>query len=48
MGDNATAVSGFYAFRDTPWRFPIFMTDRLNYPEGVSIFNTDSIPIVVI
>lgn len=37
-------MSGFYAFRDSPWHFPIFWTDRLNYPEGLSIINTDSIP----
>ncbi|MBN1538131.1 MAG: hypothetical protein JW908_15445 [Anaerolineales bacterium] len=47
-GDSAQHVSGFYAFRDTPWHLPVFWTDRLNYPEGVNIINTDSIPIVAL
>lgn len=47
-GDHAQYISGYYAFRDSPWRLPLLWTDRLNYPEGISIGNTDSIPLAAI
>ncbi len=47
-GDHAQYVSGYYAFRDSPWRLPILWTDRLNYPGGVVIGNTDSIPLAAL
>ena len=47
-GDHAQYVSGYYAYRDSPWRLPILWTDRLNYPEGVNIGNTDSIPLAAL
>jgi len=48
FGDHTQYVSGYYAYRDSPWRLPILWTDRLNYPAGVVIGNTDSIPLAAL
>jgi hypothetical protein len=47
-GDHAHYVSGYFAYRDSPWRLPILWTDKLNYPTGINIGNTDSIPLVAL
>ena len=39
---------GWMAFRDTPWTFPLGMTDRLSHPVPMSIVYTDSIPFVAL
>ncbi|MBR6158737.1 MAG: hypothetical protein IKQ40_00440 [Lachnospiraceae bacterium] len=39
---------GWCAFRNTPWRFPIGLTDRLSYPNSMSVIYTDSIPLFAI
>jgi len=36
---------GWKFFRQTPWHFPLGLTDALTYPARVSIIYTDSIPL---
>jgi hypothetical protein len=43
--DVAQHVSGWLFFAKDSWHFPLLHTGRLNYPEGVSIVFTDSIPL---
>jgi hypothetical protein len=43
-GDQAQHIAGAYAYLDGDWSFPIFNTDRINYPAGVNIIFTDSAP----
>jgi len=44
-GDATQHVSGWLFFAKDDWAFPLLYTERLNYPEGVSIALTDSIPL---
>lgn len=43
-GDAAQHVSGWLFYAQDSWHFPLLYTERLNYPEGISIAFTDSIP----
>lgn len=43
-GDQAQHIAGAFAYLDGKWSFPIFYTDRINYPDGVNIIFTDSAP----
>lgn len=43
-GDQAQHIAGAFAYLDADWTFPIFNTDRINYPSGVNIIFTDSAP----
>jgi len=47
-GDAAQHVSGWLFFAKDDWAFPLLYTERLNYPEGVSIALTDSIPLAAV
>ncbi len=38
-------LTGFYAFRSSPWAFPLLWTGQIGSPEGLNIFFTDSIPL---
>jgi hypothetical protein len=44
--DAGAHLSGWLFYKADSWRFPIFETLRMDYPDGVSIAMTDSIPIV--
>lgn len=37
--------AGWLFFRDSSWQFPLGVADNMNYPDGVSIAFTDSIPL---
>lgn len=39
---------GFMAYRQSPWSFPLGMTDRLSEPFEMSIVYTDSIPLLAL
>jgi hypothetical protein len=43
--DISQHVTGFYAFRNSPWTLPLLWTANLDSPEGLNIYFTDSIPI---
>jgi hypothetical protein len=47
-GDAAQHVSGWHAYIADQWRFPLLRTEILNYPDGVNIAFTDSIPLLAI
>lgn len=47
-GDAAQHVSGWLFFQQDSWRFPLLKTEQLNYPEGISIAFTDSIPLMAL
>ena len=44
-GDVAQHLSGWYAFVNDSWRFPLLNTILLDYPSGTDISLTDSIPL---
>jgi hypothetical protein len=46
--DIAQHVSGWLAYADDDWHWPIFFTSRISYPDGISIAFTDSIPLVAV
>lgn len=37
--------AGWVFFRESSWQFPLGVADNMNYPDGVSIAFTDSIPL---
>ena len=39
---------GWCAYRSTPWTFPFGLTDKLSYPNSMSVVYTDSIPIFAV
>lgn len=47
-GDIAQHVSGWWYYAKDSWHFPLLHTSRLNYPEGISIALTDSIPLAAL
>lgn len=47
-GDLSQHYIGWKAYRSAKWMFPIGMTDRLVYPDCVSVIFTDSIPIFAV
>ena len=47
-GDAAQHVTGWLFYAKDYWHFPLLYTTRLNYPEGVSIVFTDSIPLAAL
>lgn len=47
-GDIAKDISGWIFFAHDAWRLPLLYTDRLNFPEGISIAFTDSIPLMAL
>ena len=46
--DLAQHYYGWIGYRQSSWRFPIGMTDRLAYPYLTSVIFTDSIPIMAV
>lgn len=46
--DIAQHVSGWLAYAADAWRWPIFFTNRINHPDGISIAFTDSIPLIAV
>ena len=48
QGDNAANWIGYVAFAHDVWRWPIFHTELLAPPEGVSILFTDPIPVLAL
>lgn len=44
-GDVDQHLSGWYAYFHEPWHFPLLHIDLINYPEGTSVFLTDSLPL---
>ncbi len=47
-GDPGQHVTGWFFYEQDTWNLPLTYTHRLNYPEGVSIALTDSIPLAAI
>lgn len=47
-GDSAQHVSGWLAYAADAWYWPLLFTNRINYPAGVNIAFTDSIPLLAI
>lgn len=47
-GDTAQSLSGWYAFRNSPWTWPILQTAVLNHPSGANVAFTDSIPLAAL
>ena len=43
--DVTQHYTGWLAFLHSKWQFPLLLTDRLTYPENISIFWTDSNPL---
>lgn len=48
VGDSIMNRIGALYFIQDNWRFPLFFVPKLNFPEGVSIVFTDSIPLVAL
>lgn len=48
VGDNSVNFVGWHYYVNDIWRFPILNTQNLQYPKGISIAFTDSIPIAAI
>ncbi len=46
--DPGQHLSGWLFYRYDQWRFPLTYTQKLNYPQGVSIVMTDSIPLAAV
>ncbi len=46
--DPAQHVTGWRYYAQDAWHFPLLQTTRLNYPAGVSIAFTDSIPLAAL
>jgi hypothetical protein len=46
--DPTQHITGMWAFIHDRWHFPLLFTTLLNYPEGVSVAFTDSIPLAAI
>lgn len=46
--DLTQHITGFYALRNSPWGFPLLYTRLLGHPEGISVFFTDSIPLLAV
>lgn len=46
--DPTQHISGMWAFVADEWHFPLLKTTYLNYPQGVSVAFTDSIPIAAL
>lgn len=45
QGDPTQHFLGWVAFRSSPWKFPLCLTNMLSYPFDASIVFTDSIPL---
>lgn len=45
QGDPGQGVTAWLFYEQDNWRLPLTYTQRLNYPQGVSIALTDSIPL---
>ncbi len=48
ISDRATSLVGYLYFVAKPWSLPLFRLDGLSTPEGMSLINSDSLPIVAI
>ncbi len=48
ISDRATSLVGYLYFVAKPWSLPLFRLDDLSTPEGMSLINSDSLPIVAI
>lgn len=46
--DPTQHITGLWAFVHDDWRFPLLHTQLLNWPEGVSVAFTDSIPLAAL
>ena len=47
-GDSVQHLSGWFFFQRDSWHFPVLKTVLLEYPKGVNIAYTDSIPLAAI
>ncbi len=47
-GDLAQGMTGAFAYIDDEWRWPLFETKRLAWPDGANIVFLDSIPIAAL
>ena len=47
-GDSVQHLSGWLFFRNDSWHFPVLKTVLLEYPKGVNIAYTDSIPLAAL
>ena len=47
-GDIVKDITGWLFFNQEPWRLPLLYTPSLNYPDGISIAFTDSIPLMAL
>jgi len=48
VGDNSVGVTGFYAFANDEWRWPLLYTPFINYPDGANIYYTDAVPAMAV
>jgi putative flippase GtrA len=48
ISDRATSLVGYYYFLDKPWSLPLFRLGNLSTPEGMSLINSDSLPLVAL
>lgn len=44
-GDLSQHLSGWYAFVQEPWHFPLLRITSLNYPNGASLSQMDGVPL---
>lgn len=47
-GDSGTHFFGWMLFKQSEWRFPLGLSNRLTYPYDLSITYTDSIPLFAV
>jgi len=47
-GEPLISISGWWAFKASIWQFPLLHTNLLNYPQGINIAFTNSIPLLAI
>ncbi len=45
-GDLAQSLSGWYAFANEPWHFPLLRIQSLDYPIGTNLMQTNGIPLL--
>lgn len=47
-GDQSQHQLGWEGYRNSPWYFPLGLTDQLSYPTKVSVAFTDSLPLLAV
>ena len=48
LGDPGIHLTGARYYIQDEWRWPLFQTQNLNYPDGVNIIYTDSLPLMAL